>query len=1821
MEWVNDKIEIGDGEFYTLYKSSAQDGKPVILKATKSGTDLKIACRRLRREYEVCQQLQINGIIRPLKLLEVNARSILVLEDSGYQPLDSILRQGALELKLALKVAGSLADTLAALHQAGYLHRDIQPGNILINCETDEILLHGLGAATQVPRTVQRVQYARMLETSPAYMSPELSGRTNQLVDYRTDFYSLGVTLFQIVTGRLPFESDDPLALVHAHVAKQPPVANDINPDVPPILAEIILKLMAKSAEDRYQGGHGLQRDIEKCLGELESTGLIRQFELAEYDPPSRFELHQRFYGRELEIKKLLNCFSKAARGKQQVVMVAGYPGVGKTTLVNELRKNVFAQQGWFISGKYDVLERETPYSGIREALLDLWRRVMSDEKELEIQFRAKLESSLGQNLGVIVEVVPEMREIFGEIPPIVELDAIESRNRFLLCFILTLKALTTEGHPLVLFLDDLQWADQSSLELIEGVLEKGLNNFLLLGAYRSSEVNQRHPLMQSMRRVDEKHIPYEALNLAPLELQDIRQFVAESMRMKLKDAAPLADLVFQKTGGNAFYAKAFLTSIHEAGLLQLKDDASWGWHLPSIAGHETTENVIDLTLRKISMMSEGIRHTVSMAAALGRPIDTEILAAVCSSTREKVEADLLEACNVRILLKNEDGYQFEHDHLQECVYSLSPEPERAATHLRIGRLIAEREGKNLAEPRIFTVLDHLNNALALIKDPEERERTAHMNLAAGRLAKSAAAFPAAFHYFTSGLTLLADSAWSLNYELALAIHTEAAEAAFLTVNFHEADRFVHLVITNANNLLDKIPAYETLIALKHAKLQEAEAIRISLEVVKLLGVEVPADPSQDEVKAAIIATQRAVHATLSKPLLGTEVTTDAECTAAMRLLTRAAIIAGTVNHHLYLVIGHKLFNLALLHPNSPESSLAYIMAGGMLCYLLDDYANGYKIADRGTELMNNSAAPRLHSFCNFLLTVDINCWRLHLDSLVSDFIKSYRIGLESGDLMTASISTYYCCETALHSGMELSQLESMIHEYHDKNQRIGMERIALGLLRLEQVCRSLKNGVETSYQSRMELRSLPDTLLNWHVGADQTVQEISACHEMMTLFIYRQTSPALEASLRANELPLGGATALLPADFYICLSIMDALPGVAGQEKDKLLGIIAVRRERLRLKAQACPINHQHKFYLVEAQRLRMSDDPLAAMEYFDKAIAGAQENHYIHEEALANELAAEFYLEMGREQIATMYLHGAISAYGRWGSWGKLDQFYDRYRKYLSQQNSLSTMIALTSRPRHEGGNKAESLDISSIERAAAALSQELNLQKLLAKFMEILLQNAGAQRGFLLRNEDGRFLLDAAGSVDDEGINVLQKEQISANHDLSHSIVRQVCRTLEAIVIGDATRDERFANTPYVLRERPKSILCAPVLYSGKLVAFLYLENNRSRDAFNGERLKAIQVISAQAAVALENARLLEGLRQEVAIRRQTEENLHQALDEVALLKDKLQAENSYLREEVSVIKGFDEIVGKSGALKKVLDKVSQVAVTDATVLILGETGTGKELIARAIHNRSLRKNSAVVRVNCATLPANLIESELFGHEKGAFTGAHAKKIGRFELADEGTIFLDEIGELPLELQAKLLRVLQEGEFERVGSATTQKINVRVIAATNRDLKYEAEEGRFRSDLYFRLSVFPIELPPLRSRKDDIPLLVWYFIMKMQAKSKKTIKGIPKNVMDSLVSYQWPGNIRELENVLERAVILMQGNMLSLDESFFPQPVESTKKDVGNSLDEIERLHIIHVLDQCGWKVKGNGNAAEQLGLNPSTLAFRMKKLEIRRPEKIL
>jgi transcriptional regulator with GAF, ATPase, and Fis domain len=556
-------------------------------------------------------------------------------------------------------------------------------------------------------------------------------------------------------------------------------------------------------------------------------------------------------------------------------------------------------------------------------------------------------------------------------------------------------------------------------------------------------------------------------------------------------------------------------------------------------------------------------------------------------------------------------------------------------------------------------------------------------------------------------------------------------------------------------------------------------------------------------------------------------------------------------------------------------------------------------------------------------------------------------------------------------------------------------------------------------------------------------------------------------------------------------------------------------------------------------------------------------------------------------------------------------------RYPAYLAPEaQEPQPAEPLTDRTAEATAVTGTALDLATALRAAQTLSSEITLDRLLETMMAVVIEQAGAQCGMFLREHDGRLLIVARQDIDLGGVMSFTPVPIESCEEVSQGIIQYVKRSGEAVCLDDAGSDERFAWDPYILRQQPKSIVCLPIFNQARLLGILYLENHLSSYAFSPQRVALLQVLSLQLAMALENAQVHEALQQEIEDRKRAEATLQQALTEVAQLQDQLQVENAYRRDEMARDYAFEEIVGHSPALRRVLQQVERVAVTDTTVLILGETGTGKELIARAIHYHSARKDRPLVKVNCAALPPTLIESELFGHEKGAFTGALARRIGRFELADAGTIFLDEIGELPLDLQAKLLRVLQDGEFERLGSVRTTTVNVRVIAATNRQLVQQVAAGNFREDLYYRLNVFPVMVPPLRERREDVPLLVWYFVTKCRGKLGKAIERIPERAMAELVAYHWPGNIRELANVIERAIILSPGTTLVVDEAMGSSELSDPNIPCTQHLEEVERAHILAVLDACQGRIKGAGQAAERLGLHPSTLYSRLRKLGIER-----
>ncbi len=1429
----------------------------MLLKSTPRAVATKLAHELEVSRSLVASEALRDGVLKAVELLDTGGASTLVLEDPGGEPLDRVLRGGHLALENSLILTIDMAGILAALHRRGFIHRDVRPCHILADLAAGRARLTGLGHCSAIPR--ERQADVGVLRDAPAYMSPEQTGRTNRLADYRTDFYSLGVTLYEMLTGRLPFVAEDALGWVHAHLAKQPPAPSDIVPELPVAVSELVLKLLAKTAEDRYQGGDGLRHDLERCLSDLRSRGTIRRFTLGERDLAARFELSQLLYGRKDEVRRLTETL-EAARHGPRVLLVAGPSGVGKTRLIEELRHRVLVAGGLFVNGKYQEMGREEPMHGILEALRRLVRRFLGASRDVVAAYRRALSQALGANLGVVAEAVPELTALVGELEPPPSLEPAGARRRFLRSISRFLRVFATEDPPLVLVLDDLQWIDRSSLELLAAIVDSGSQNLLLLGAYRDDEVEDGHPLTPFLDQLRRRGVPVESLPLAPLNPLAIRRLVADSLRTTPAEARPLAELVFRRGGGRPLFTRTFLASLHESGLLSLDADGTgWRWDLRRIAELETPETVGRLAAQWISRLPEEPRRLAALAAALGGRFEVDELAAVSGMPMTMTSECVLAACRERILVSHGDSYEFAHDGLRESAYALIPSAARAATLPSIGRrLIRQRNGESFG-PRVFDVVRHFNRALDLLEAPADREQTARLNLAAGRRARRGSAFPAALEYFTIGLKVLGPKAWQDHYRLALALHNETAELAVVNGEFEEASRLARLVHHHATALLDEVPAFETRFAIAVTKLRQDEALTTLLEVLRCLEVEIPLEPSIEEVEIAVAEADRTLDSLLAKAPRDRPPMTDPALLAAMRLLMKLATAATWTNQLLNWMANCKALELTLSHGYSPEAPLNFVVLAMMRSQLLDDPDGGQRAANLGLALLDQPGSEQWQNLARITFLTGTESWSCHPNALLPVFSELYHCALETGDLMSATLAALDHCVVAFHSGMELQTLVRLIRSYNEDLEKAGLDRVAVPLEKLRNLALTLRGNPPDGDDPRMLSGEAAESKarLEYPGGHAGHHFGITYCHDILVHHLFRHSRAAFGVAVAAAALPESAIAGLIFSDFYLCLALLDPHRGPDPGIRRHHLAVVDSRLRRMRHRARDAPMNYEHKIDLIEAERQRVLGRPLEAMAFYDRAADRARRNRYVQDEALALELAAELRLELDQRRGAALYLAAAAAAYERWGARGKLEDLAARHPDLVS-------LPAASTSPAPPEPRRADALDLASLERATQTLSRELDLDQLLRELIEILLENAAAQRGFLLRDDGGEIVIEASGSIDEDEVRVLRHQALESRRDLARSVVRYVSRSRETVVLDDAAGDERFAADPYIAQRHPSSILCLPILHQGRSVALVYLENNRIRDAFVADRLAAVQLIASQAAVALENARLHDALR---------------------------------------------------------------------------------------------------------------------------------------------------------------------------------------------------------------------------------------------------------------------------------------------------------------------------------------------------------------------
>jgi predicted ATPase/serine phosphatase RsbU (regulator of sigma subunit)/tRNA A-37 threonylcarbamoyl transferase component Bud32 len=1546
--------EIYESANSLIYRGcSPTDNQPVILKVLKQAYAPPEKIAWFKRDYEILQKLNLAGVVNPLNLESYQNRWVIVLEDFGGESLQQLIKSQPFTLSEFLSLALQIADILAQVHQQQVIHKDINPSNIVFNPKTGQLKIIDFGISTVLSRENPTLRNPNVLEGTLAYISPEQTGRMNRALDYRTDFYSLGATFYELLTGQLPFQIDDAMELVHSHIAKHPTPPHQLNADIPQPLSEIVIKLMAKNAEDRYQSAYGVKADLEECYRQWERSQRIEPFPLGQQDFSSKFQISQRLYGREREVEMLLAAFDRVAgiqkdenpqsqipnrKSPIEMILVAGYSGMGKSALVQEVYKPITRQSGYFISGKFDQYQKDIPYASLVQAFRSLVAQLLTESESQIVAWREKLLAAIGENGQLIVAVIPELELIIGTQPAVPELAPAEAQIRFNLVFQNFIRVFARPEHPLVMFLDDLQWSDGASLKFIQWLMTGSESQYLfVIGAYRDNEVSDAHPLMLTLDEIRQAEGIVSPITLKPLELSHVSQLIADSFNYDLATALPLAELVQTKTNGNPFFINEFLKSLYSEGLLKFDFKlGGWQWNLQQIQAQNITDNVVELMAGKVQKLPLSTQQALKLAACIGNQFDLQTLAIVSEKSPREIAIDLWEAIAQGLILPLSDAYKlieldvqglaeeieveykFAHDRIQQATYSLIPEADKKVVHWQVGQLLLRNTPPEKREQKIFDIVNQLNQGGDRISCQAEQDELAQLNLTAGKKAKASAAYQPAFNYLQVGLSLLEENSWECQYELILALHVEAAEAAYLSDNFQQMERLASVVKNRAKTVLDKVRIYRVTVLGYANQHQLPEAMRSGLEILAQLGIALPENPSLADIGQAIEETKAAWLGKQIEDLIDLPEMTAPEKLAAMELLFDVIHPAYDGNPGLFTLCALQMVNLSVKYGNTPLSAQGYGSYGIVLCGVVFDIESGYQFAKLALKLVEKFNSKKIKSAVIFLVYYFSVIWKEHFREILKPFLEGYQSGLETGDLLFAAFNAYgYSCHL-YWIGKELVEVEREMGKYSQAISNINQNLILTYLNRYWQVVLNLSGKSENTCrligESYDEVKMLPRMQEN----QDRYGIGDLHLHKLILCYLFGNYGEALEnAAIAENYLDAMLATSSVAIfHFYHSLALLAVFADTPESEKEAFLEKVAANQEKMKMWASYAPMNYLHKYYLVEAERARVLGNYKDAREYYDSAISCARENEYLNEEALAYELAGRFYLWRNQSHVAGHYLQDARYAYQTWGALAKVKDLEARYPQFLTSTTS-STKVTKTTIST-TGSSSGEGLDLATVVKASQAIAGEILLDKLLAKLTNLVLENAGAQKGFLILSDNGILKIQAQGEIERE-VQVLQSLPVSSSQNLPLAIINYVARTQENVVLSEATREGIFTTDPYIIAHQPKSILCSAIVNQGKLTAILYLENNIAIGAFTPERLEVVKILSSQAAISLENAILYRTLEQKVDERTA---QLASANQEITVLNKRLKADNIRMSAELDVTRRLQQmILPKEGELSNI------------------------------------------------------------------------------------------------------------------------------------------------------------------------------------------------------------------------------------------------------------------------------------------------------------
>jgi PAS domain S-box-containing protein len=1403
---------------------------------------------RLAHEYALKDELDGAWAVRPLALIREHGRTMLVLEDIASEPLDRLL--GApMALGGFLHVAIAITTALAQLHRRGLIHKDLKPANILVSA-VGEVRFTGFGIASLLSRERQALEPPETIAGTLAYMAPEQTGHMNRSIDSRSDLYALGVSFYQMLTGALPFTASDPMEWVHCHIARRAiPLAERVK-EIAGAVSAIVMKLLAKTAEERYQTAAGLASDLQRCLAACQAQGRIDSFQLGEDDKPDRLLIPEKLYAREHEIKTLLAAFDRVAEsGAPELVMVSGYSGVGKSALVNEF-KALIPAGALFASGKFDRHKRDIPYATLAQAFQGLIRALLAKSEAELAPWRDALRDALDPLGGLLVDLVPELQLIIGEQPPVPEVLPQNAQRRFQLVFRHFIGVFAHADRPLVLFLDDLQWLDTATLDLFEDLLlRSGLRHLLLIGAYRQHEVSAAYPLTEKFEPIRKAGTRVQEISLVPLACDGVNRFVADTLRCEPAYAASLAQLMHEKTGGNPFFLIQFLRALAEEALLTFDHDhALWRWDLERIHAKDYTENVVDLMVGKLGGLPAGARKALLELACLGNTAEVTTLCLVQAKSERQVHADLREAVRLELIERFDGSYKFVHDRVQEAAYALQPDADKRSLHLRIGMVLAARIAPEENSEQLYVVANQLNRGVAAVTSETQRQRIIAVNLAAGQRARKSTAYHAAIFYLEVAREMLGDEAHPSRSPTSFAIALQRAECELLVGHLDDAEAQLLELSQSCRNIQANAEVTRLRAYLYTARGQLRPSVGVCLDFLRQVGIDWSPHPTDDQVEEER-SCLRGLAADLSDDQFhALPDMTDPGHRATMAVFADLVTPAVLTDRNLCDIMLLAAARLTLQHGVCESACYPMVCTFGV--FASDGDAElGFRLAQFAVVLADREPQLGISGRALLVFGLHVTPWIRPIRSGLPFMQRGLEVSLAAGDLAFAAYSHRGLVSVRLFCGDSLQAV------CRDVEQGLALFGQASGFDLLSEFLTGQRNLV-LSLIGRADQNSL-EVPCPTESYVQEDTSPLAAFFRYTALIQIDVLAGRYDSALALAELAdkLYWVVRAYPeaAEYRFYTGLAQAAAYDASPPERRAMLARGLRRQhhKLSIWCARVPANFADRLALLAAEIARIEGRELEAEQLYEQSIRLAREAGFVQIEAIAAECAARFYEARSIGTVVLSYLAIARDCYLRWGADAKVRQLDEMYPHLRGKEPFLGPTSTI--------GAPVEQLDLATVLKVSEAVSGEIVLEKLIGSLLRTAIEHAGAERGVLILPHGSELQIQAEATTEEASVTIDRAGAPISGAELPQSLVLYAARTQESVILDDASARGAFAGDAYIRRKRARSVLALPLIKHGKLVALLYLENNLAPDVFTPARVAVLKFLASEAATSLDNARL--------------------------------------------------------------------------------------------------------------------------------------------------------------------------------------------------------------------------------------------------------------------------------------------------------------------------------------------------------------------------